>query len=97
MLFAQPVRQATKAAARAELCYISLASPALSLWPTSTHISSLHKHVAAQNLGKSQNSVRLWPEQPARCYRKFDRSKILSLSGLLTLNAQSILPHAGNK
>ena len=56
MLFAQP-RQATNAAARAELCYISLASPALSLWPTNTHISSLHKHVAAQ---KTLESPKNW-------------------------------------
>ena len=45
MLFAQ-LWQATKAAARAD--YISLASSALSLWVTITHISSLHEHVAAQ-------------------------------------------------
>ena len=55
MLLAQP-RQATNAAARAELCYISLASPALSLQATSTHISSLHEHVAAQKiLGSLKN------------------------------------------
>ena len=57
-LFAQP-RQATNAAARTELCYISLASPALSIQATCTHISSLNEHVAAQ---KSQKLVRPWPE-----------------------------------
>ena len=36
----------------AELCYISLASPALSLQATSTHISSLHEHVAAPKTPK---------------------------------------------
>ena len=46
MLFTQ-LRQTKNAAARAELCYISLASPALSLQATSTHISSLHEYVAA--------------------------------------------------
>ena len=37
---------------RAELCYISysLASPALSLQATSTHISSLHELVAARKI-----------------------------------------------
>ena len=41
---------------RAELCYISLASPALSLQATSTHISSLHEHVAARKiLGSLKN------------------------------------------
>ena len=38
---------------RAELCYISLASPALSLQTTSTHISSLHEHVAARKILES--------------------------------------------
>ena len=46
MLFAQ-LRQTKNAAARVELCYISLASLALSLQATSTHISSLHEYVAA--------------------------------------------------
>ena len=36
-----------------ELCYISLASPALSLQATSTRISSLHEHVAAQKILES--------------------------------------------
>ena len=41
---------------RAELCYINLASPALSLQATSTHISSLHEHVAARKiLGSLKN------------------------------------------
>ena len=41
------------AAARAKLCYVSLASPALSLQATSTHTSSLHEHVAAQKILES--------------------------------------------
>ena len=64
MLFAQPW-QATKAAARTELCYISLASLALSLWPTSTHISSLHKYVAAQ---KTLESPKNWSAGPDMLY-----------------------------
>ena len=47
MLFAQ-LRQTKNAAGRAELCYISLASLALSLQATSTHISSLHEYVATR-------------------------------------------------
>ena len=65
MLFAQP-RQATNAAARAELCYINLALPALSLQATSTHISNLHEHVATQKILESlKKLVRPWPEQRA--------------------------------
>ena len=47
MLFAQ-LWQVTKAAARGD--YISLASSALSLWATITHISSLHEHVATRKI-----------------------------------------------
>ena len=70
MLFAQP-RQATKAAARAELCYIGLASPAPSLWPTSMHayLQTAQACGRSKNLGKSQKLVRPWPEQPDRLRR----------------------------
>ena len=71
-LVAQP-RQATNAAARAELYrYATLVwhHPALSLQATSMHISSLHEHVAARkNRGKSQKLVRPWPEQPDQLRR----------------------------
>ena len=65
--------QATNTAVSAELCYsrsrdercsfsaeqryISLASPALSLQATSTHISSLHEHVATP---KTLESLKNW-------------------------------------
>ena len=51
MLFAQ-LWQATNAAARAELCCNSLASPELSFQATSAHISSLHEHVDARKFSK---------------------------------------------
>ena len=58
MLLAQ-LRQAMSAAASAELCYISLTSPALSLQATTMHISSLHEHVAAR---KSLESLKNWSD-----------------------------------
>ena len=41
---------------RVELCYICLASLALSLQVTSTHISSLHEHVGSKILESLKNS-----------------------------------------
>ena len=92
------VAQATNAAARAELCYVSLASPALSLQATSTHISSLHEHVAARKILESlKKLVRPWPEQPDWLRRPCDSSMHLedgnhwtvalaTLQGRLTLS-----------